>query len=127
MVRNIYHTLVVWPHPFGNVVHGTVSHHNLVTNIQIYTHFQHENFARGAVDVEFAVCRVVWIDTLASQEVDNVLWTILVAIGCRHLYVVYVVPSAGDGEKKEFIISMVRTSSSKRVHSERQMDMNCMH
>lgn len=53
----------------------------------MYTHFQYEDLAGGAVDVEFAVCRIVWIDALASQEIDNILWTILIAIGCRHLYV----------------------------------------
>lgn len=54
------------------------------------THFQYENLARGTVDIEFTVCRIIWIDALAGQEVDYILWTILVTIGCRHLHVQYV-------------------------------------
>ena len=45
------------------------------------------DLAGGAVDVELAVGRIVRIDTLTRQEVDDVLRTILVAIGGRYLHV----------------------------------------
>lgn len=48
-------------------------------------YLKYENLSGGPVYVEFAVGRIVWIDALSSQEVDNVLGPIFVAIRCGHL------------------------------------------
>lgn len=66
--------------------------HPLATYIDViyslcYTHLQHEDLAGGAVDVEFAVGRIVRINALAGQEVHNVLGSIFVTVGGRHLCV----------------------------------------
>lgn len=50
------------------------------------THFQDEYFSSCAIDVEFAVGRVVRVDALTSQEVYDVLLPVFIAIGCRHLH-----------------------------------------
>lgn len=44
------------------------------------------DFTSGTIDIELAIGWIIRIDTLARQEVDDVLGTILVAIGGRHLY-----------------------------------------
>lgn len=83
-VRNIYHDLTV-------IIKFMTISESYRKYSRFNTHFQYEYFSRCTIYVEFAVGWIVGVDTLAGQEVDNVLWTILVAIGSRHLYVVYVV------------------------------------
>lgn len=49
-------------------------------------YLKHEYFARGAINVEFAIRWIIGIDALSREEVDNILWAILVAIRCGDLY-----------------------------------------
>lgn len=51
----------------------------------IDTYLEHEDVPAGSIDVKLAVGRVVRIDTLAGEEVDDILRSVLIAIGCRDL------------------------------------------
>lgn len=50
------------------------------------THLKHEYLARGTIYVEFAIRWIIGIDALSREEIDNILWTILVAIRCGDLF-----------------------------------------
>lgn len=52
----------------------------------IETYLKHEYLARRSVYIEFAVRWIIWINTLSSQEVYDVLGAIFISIRCRHLY-----------------------------------------
>ena len=43
------------------------------------------DLARGAVDVELGLVGVVGVDALAGQEVDDVVLSVLVAVGGSNL------------------------------------------
>lgn len=60
---------------------------NAVFIFQTEIYLEDVDFTGRAVDVELAIGRIVWVDTLASQEVDNVLCPVFVTIGGCHLYV----------------------------------------
>ena len=44
------------------------------------THLQHEDLARGLVDVELALVGPVGVDALPGEEVHDVLGPVLVAV-----------------------------------------------
>lgn len=50
------------------------------------TYLQHEDLAGGPIDIELAVGRIVRIDTLAGEEVDDVLGPILITVRGRDLH-----------------------------------------
>lgn len=50
------------------------------------TYLQHEYLSGGPIYVEFAIRRIVRINALARQEVNNVLGPILISVGGRNLY-----------------------------------------
>lgn len=56
-------------------------------NNKYYTNLQYEYLASGSIDVKFTIGRIVWIDALASEEIDDILRTIFIAIGSCHLLV----------------------------------------
>ena len=44
------------------------------------TYLQHEDLARGLVDVKLALVWPVSVDALPGEEVHDVLWSVLVAV-----------------------------------------------
>jgi hypothetical protein len=54
----------------------------------IFPYLEHEYFSCRPVDVKLAVGGIVWVDTLASEEVDDLLGTILVSVRGGHLRMV---------------------------------------
>ena len=53
------------------------------TSFENIAYLQHEDLARGLVDVELALVGPVGVDALPGEEVDDVLWPVLVAVrGC---------------------------------------------
>ena len=55
------------------------------TSFKNSAHLQHEDLARGLVDVKLALVWPVSVDALPSEEVHDVLWPVLVAICGRDL------------------------------------------
>ena len=51
------------------------------------TYLEDVDFASGAIDVELAVGRIIGIDALAGEEIDDVLLAILIAVGSSHLFI----------------------------------------
>lgn len=50
-------------------------------SINLETDLQDKNLSSRAVDVELAVRRIIGVDTLPSQEVDDVLRSIFIPVG----------------------------------------------
>ena len=55
------------------------------TSFKNSAHLQHEDLARGLVDVKLALVWPVSVDALPGEEVHDVLWPVLVAICGRDL------------------------------------------
>jgi hypothetical protein len=54
---------------------------------RLFNHLENVDFAAGPVDVELGLLRLVGVDALAGQEVDDVVLAIAVAVGRRDLHV----------------------------------------
>jgi hypothetical protein len=69
---------------FSKVVYGQVSY---IEQLNDFRYLENVDFSAGSVDVELGLFRLVGVDALAGQEVDDVMLAVAVAVGGSHLHI----------------------------------------